>query len=520
MIDERNRIAVYASSVRPRSSYRAVLALGATFTVGTVLTLASMQQYVLQYIALTVLSTVSAFLILQQLRRPLSETFPFWVILTVFVVAYYLQFYAMLVAPDFMPIWVSNHTSWILDAPPILIRVYAIITCGFTVFCLTGTVLLRTSKSVHCTEHVSPRIVYKRVFVAAVFTAAILIVATSVVMYATGASIMSSEAVYLPFRLAGWVFYARTVLVPALILLCAWSGQKAALRSVGYFTAGLVCFHAGPDMLLRGSKGSLLAICLMLVFLFIVSGVVRRKHLLLLGGVLFVTVSLAWPFFGVYRYMRAEDSSAPIGEAIFQSADKVLSAHEELSVLDSIVESCSLFFFRLSGAACLSIGVAADVPPLLASMRATSVNRYFTVDIMGYPPDAAVTYGSSLLGWFYLVGGTYLVVAGSFLWTMMVWMIWRVLWRTRFYCIHIAQTLALFYVLVISSAGGIDDQYLPILAVVGSVVLCEQIVRACGRIPNRFCLSSYRRGSQTTHRVSPRSLSAGGFKPESSSQRS
>ncbi|MFC1762299.1 hypothetical protein ACFL6U_09490 [Planctomycetota bacterium] len=458
---------------------RLVHALPLLFAMGYLLTAHSLVGFEVQYFGLTVITAIGATMLLHCLNGRMRETLPIWVMLAVFVTVYYLQFYVMLVRPEFTPRWLAQYISPMLDAPHVLIRSYKVISYGFITFCLTASPLLRYSKSAHLQVD-SVRVNYRNVFELSVWAVMILISSTTFVMHVTGICMMSADSVHLPFRMAGWIFYVRTTFVPLLVVLCAWCSQRTHRKEYMYVTVVLAVLHGISDMLLTGSKGTLLVMFTMLALFFVLSRSFTRAQSSLFAFVLLFTVVFAWPLFATYRNIRAKDRTLPIVEALSLANDNAFSAEGKHLAADTIIESCGLFFYRLLGAGILLIIVDADVPPLILEKPSTSVNKFLTADLMGVPVDANTTYGSSLFGWFYLVGGTSLVVVGVFSWTILVWAIWRYLFWLRLYCIQVAQVLLVFLVFSISSNGGLDDQYLRILAAVGSIVVCELMVRRFG----------------------------------------
>ena len=106
------------------------------------------------------------------------------------------------------------------------------------------------------------------------------------------------------------------------------------------------------------------------------------------------------------------------------------------------------------------------------------MTSFFTTEVMGYPPEAIHTSAPSLVGWFYLVGGNVLVIAGVFGLTLALWIIWYQLPRSRLRCLAVAQALVATWILLgVAVDGVLDRAYLPALSCLASVVACEWVTR-------------------------------------------
>lgn len=457
--------------------YRARWFLLLIFVIGYIATFSTLDSGALEYLGLTMLSIFACFLLLSRLNPPLIKKLPIWIILAVFMVAYYLKFYLMVWNPEIMPSGFLRQFYWMLNSPEILLDTYATMTYAFVTLCFTAWWMLAYAKTSQ-THTFEGEINYRRIIPLLTWLIPLLMVVTAAIMYITGISRMAAESVYLPFRLAGWAFYIRTTLIPALILLLIWSSDKAGWRKLLTFGIVLLFLHALSDMLLRSSRGSLLMMFIMVALLFIVTGRITKQRMRLFGVVLLLTI-LLWPVISAYRYIRAGSYTIPINRSLSEAMEN-LSSYGSMSFSETLSEVFKTGFFRFTGVDSLLPIVGSGIQPLGTSAFNISVTKFVTVEIFGFPPDVPMGVAPSLPGWFYIVGGNYLIVAGMFCFMLLLSITWRILSKARLRCLPVAQALFLFLVFTISSSGTLDRLYLKILVIVGSIAVCEWIMRTVG----------------------------------------
>jgi hypothetical protein len=287
---------------------------------------------------------------------------------------------------------------------------------------------------------------------------------------------MGADNPQLPFRIAGWIYYCRLILIQALLLLFIWCAD--ILKDKYYFKYGmfLLFMHGASDMLLRSSHAAILMPFMALLMLFSLTGRITRKRLQVFAIIIFITIIL-FPVISSYRELRVVDVSIPIG-ASFVEAFYDLTASISSSFIDPIKEAGISIIFRFTGADGLLHIIGSGVRPLYAEVFTDSrgVTEFFTVDVMGFPALAIHSEAPSLLGWFYLVGGNTLVVIGMFGFTLFTWIAWSILNKTNLRSLPVGQTLVLSWIFGITSEGTLDDQYLMILCIAGSIIACELLI--------------------------------------------
>ena len=459
--------------------YKARWLLLGIFAVGYGATFQAFGSNSIEYFGFTVISALACAMLLTALGPPLTFKLPVWIVLAVFIVAYYTKFYMMVGYPNSMPSELFKRMVWLIKSPETLLNAYATLTYAFVTFCITSWWLL-----VHTRFHLSRfsryEINYRSALVILIWVVPLLMLVTTAVMYVTGIAKMAAESVYLPYRLAGWVFYIRTTLIPALLLLLIWCSDTMGNRKSMAFGLLLLFLHGLSDMLLRSSRGSLLIMFLMLMMLFLITGKVTRHRLRIFAAVL-LTTTILWPIISIYRYIRARNISISISDSLAASIERVSSSNYSAFGLETLGEGIKSTLYRFVGIDSLLSIVSAEVGHLGVKVFSTSVSGYFKVEIMGYSPDSIIGLATSLPGWFYIAGGDYAVVAGIFCFVLASWIVWYALSRSGIRSLPVAQTVFLFWIFRISSAGVLERLYLEALTIIGSIAACEWIVRVFGK---------------------------------------
>ncbi len=457
--------------------YKARWFLLLIFVGGYITTFPIFKPVALEYLSLTMISIFACSLLLACLKPPLVNKLPIWIILGVFIVAYYLKFYVMVWEPEIIPSGFFRRFYWMINSTEILLDTYSTMTYAFVTFCLTAWWLLVFTK----TPQIQPfkrEINYRRIIPILIWLLLPLMIVTAGIMYSTGIGRMGAEAVYLPFRLAGWIQHIRVSLIPALLLLLIWYSDRAGWQKHLNFGILLLFLHALSDMLLRSSKGSLLVMFMMLILLFVIVGKITKQRIHLFGIILSITIVL-WPIISAYRGFRSGSYPVPIGSSLSKSIGGILS-FGSISFLEILSNASKSFFFRFVGGDSLLAIVGSGLQPMGTSAFNISITKFVTVEIFGFPSDKPMGVGPSLLGWFYIVGGNYLVVVGIFCLMLLTWMIWYSFSKARLRCLPVAQTLFLSLIISIFSGGALDGKYLTVLVMIGSIAVCEWIARTFG----------------------------------------
>jgi len=455
------------------------------FIIGYIATFSIFEDFALEYFVLTGVSFLVCCLLLSVLNRPLQITAPVWVLLLLFLVAYYLKFYWIAPNPEIIKtVWFTT-MHWIDDSPAMLLKGYAATTYAFIIFCLTAWLLVVHVRPLQVSS-TKREIDYRFVISILLWLVPILMVATTYLMYITQIAIMGAESKYLPFRLAGVIFYTRFTIIPALLLLLIWCGDQMGSRKHLKLGITLLFLHGLSDVLLRGSKGFLLLLFISLLFLFLLTGRMNKQRAWLVIIIAFLSIML-WPLVSTYRYIR--DADGGIIYTLVEAVNTILQTSPSLPNI--LGETLKMIMFRFTGMEGLLPIVAAGIQPLgITSLFDPIVERVFTVEVVGYSPFAIQGTAPSLLGWFYLVGGNYVVVAGVFCFVLLTWVFWSFLAKIRLLCLPVAQALFLILVFGFSMEGAMDRINLGVLTTAGSIAVCELIIRNSVR-PHWLKMSSF-----------------------------
>lgn len=445
------------------------------FLAGYLATYSKLEGFEIEYLGLTFFSIIACFLLLTRLNPPLHKKLPIWIILAVFMTAYYFKFYLLVYNPEiFGEDWVQRKLYFLLHSPSLLFETFATTSYAFIIFCITVWFLLGSARSLQM-EPLKRRINYRSVISILQCLIPILMGVTAYIMFIYGIARMAVDNPYLPFRLAGWIFHIRSTLIPALLLLYIWSSDTAGLRKHFGFGVILLFLHGVSDMLLRSSRGAILLSFIILTMLFLVTGRITKKRVQLFGVILLITVML-FPVISYYRYLRAADLSAPIVSMFIDSINNISFAGS-FSFFEMLKEVAVSIIFRFTGADSLLHIIGANLAPLYTDAFNIPVTRFFTVDVIGFSPEAIHGSAPSFLGWFYLVGGNGLVLTSIFGFTAFVCIFWRILPKLKLRCLPVAQALFLMWIFIIFSEGVLDRLYLSILVMAGSIAACEWLVR-------------------------------------------
>jgi len=455
--------------------YKAYWLLLSIFFVGYLLTYSKLSGFWMQYLLLTIVSAFCACVMLTCLNRLLVGRLVVWILFLVWVVTYYIQWYLIACYPEMAGDHYLKPLRWLAYSPEVLMKTFSTITYGFGAFCLAVWLLVAKMKA-HSWYLPRGVIDYNNVCNILLWLIPCLMGVTFIIANVTGINRMGEESVYLPLHLAGLIYYCRVMLIPALLLLLIWCSDEAGLRK--YFVAGtiLLLIHGISDMLLRSSRGALLLLFIGLFFLLSNTNRMIKNRLYLFIGVIFFTL-LAWPIITSYRSVREHGYQSTISHTLYESITNPTIG--TISYSDELIDGIKSLFFRY-GAVSLIPMSGVELEPLKTQCFSTSVTRVYTVEVMGYPPQNIHASGPSFVGWFYLVGGNPFVIIGTFGFTVLVLLFWQMLERLRLYCLPVARSIFLLWVLLLLGGGPLDSLALGIMTLTGSIIGCEYIMRMSG----------------------------------------
>ena len=395
-----------------------------------------------------------------------------WLLLGIFVLVYFVRFYWIVVDP--LPVKIMLHTpvykKMIQDNA--LFEGFRISVISFAVLGLSISLFLfflRYRKvSVKQTEPVVTGFYWFSAKSLALLLPLIMI-ALAIVSHKYHIGEMGADSGDpLPFRLKGVIFYARFIMIPLLIIWLIYLSGRSGHVFVARLGVVFLMLHGVIDMLLRGSRSSLLLSVLLLVFLVMSGGLkLYRKEKVVAFFVLIAGLFMV-PIMTEYRMHRVVEH-LPVMDAILTSFS--VTGSEWWATL---VRGIEFVLFRMPGIEAVSAMVSLDTEPL--GMRIFDVLQdkqgvagYLTHEIYLITRDANTLSAPSFVGWFYLVAGLPGVVVGSFLVTIVIIFGWEWLGSKYFICSSVARTFFLWVLFTGLTEGTLDS--MSYMLVVGVFVL-------------------------------------------------
>jgi hypothetical protein len=449
--------------------YRIRWLLPLIFVFGFIITFSCFDefQYIIDYLILNVFSFLACCLLLTRLGPPLSKKLPIWIIFLYLLLFYFLKFYLLFIVTWDLP---YTGAELLQRSDRLAVDVFKTTSYAFIVFCITAWFLLKFFGSISYKAVLSNYIRYNPLISFLKKTIPLLMVLTASSMYIY--NIKAGGYEYLPFHLAGWTVHSRTILIPGLLLLLIHYSMEANQKKNVTVGIVLLFLHGVSEVLLKTSKAALLFPFLMLAILLIITGHMTKKYTRLIVSIILITLML-FPVIQTYRGVRIANTSitSSLGEALITS--KEIFSYNEL-----IVSEIAIIVGRFIGAETLTYIVGAHLKPLYAEAftEESTVSDVMKVEVMGMSEWMVIGISSGLLGWFYLVGGSNLVCIGICVFTILVWLIWRGIAKSKLYCTPVAQTLFLLFLITTCSEGVLNRAYLEILIIAGSIAVCEWIV--------------------------------------------
>lgn len=459
------------------SSFKFVYIFIAILFLGYAITLNNLNGFVAYYLFATLLCSFSIILLFTKLNLTPRHTLPFWIIFLLFFTSYFIKFYILVFNPNLLDMsWVNNNLYIALRYPSITYESFITTSCGFIAFCVTAWWLLIVSPGRnifnkpfnHKNDFDSPISVLRIII-------PLLIVITSFIAYRYNIGLMGLAGSDLSFRFAGWIFYVRSTLLPALIILLIW----CANNNKKYFVFGflLLFLHGFSNMLLYSSRGALFLLFFQVITLFCLAGKINIKHVYLFVFIFIATVFL-YPIITIYRYIRIANPDISIFDSFLATANGVINLNlsEFLGLMGRAIFS---IFMRFTGIDSIINIMFANHPPLYYDIFNIpfSISKFYTLYIVGFPVESIHSSAPSFLGWLYIVGGNYLVIFGVFLFTVLFWQFWLFLEKLNLRSLPVSKVIFIFFIFGIFSEGTLGNAYLLFLVTVGSIFICELIMR-------------------------------------------
>jgi len=450
------------------------------FIIGYAITYTRFSYAASTYLIYSVLAISSGAILLTQLKSYEKYYSAIWLVLGVFIIVYFIRFYWIAVDP--MPVKIMLH-------PPIykkmiqdnaLFESYRISVISFIAFSVSIVACLyllrnryRPSVGPDSVTTGFDRFVIKGLLLSLPIFMLVLAVISH--KYQIGKmGVDSGEP--LPFRLKGIIFYARYIMIPLLIVLLIYLSGRSDHTLVARLGILLLLTHGVVDMLLRGSRSSLLLCLLLLLFLIMSGGLKLYRNekilaLFLLGLGLFMV-----PIMTEYRMQRVAQH-LPVIDAISMSFSTLVSGG-----WTTLLGGIEFVLFRMPGIEAVSAIISMDAEPL--GMRAIDVFQskqgmagYLTHDVYLYPQEVNNLAAPGFIGWLYLVRGVSAVAIGSIVLAIVVTVGWYSLDSGYLTCSPVAQTFFLWMLFHGLTEGTFDSMLFMLVVGVLTLLVVEVVLR-------------------------------------------
>ena len=455
-------------------------ALPLLFFFGYFFTLKYFDSNIVEYLTYNLLAFISCAVLLTQVKSFGQRYIAVWVALILFILIYFLRFYWITI--DASPVSVMlphKHNQYLImvNDRNALLQAFKLSVIAFTCFSFSAAALLffMRKENNHIYQYFDSvnstflGVIAKRSLL--VITLLMLVLAYITYKYHIG-EMGSSPGEALPFRMKGVVFYARTILIPIVILLSIYLAERSGHIMVSRLGILLLIMHGVMDMLLRSSRSGLLLALLLLAFLVLTDGVkLRRKEKVVVGIMLAIAFFLV-PIMTKYRDIRV-NYDLPYIEAFFSALNVV-----EINWFTQPLKGLQFVLFRMPGIESLWCMIANRAVPLgLHSIDViTSKNGiagYLTYVIYSIKETDNTLLAPGFVGWFYLVAGLPAVVLGSLFAGALSVLGWKFLDSRYFKSGPIAQVLFLWMLFMVLTEGTLDSMVYMFLVGLITIIALE-----------------------------------------------
>lgn len=438
-----------------------------------------------EYLTYNLLAFVSCAVLLTQVKLFDQRYVAVWVALILLILLYFIRFYwitsSALPLRYVLPL---NAYDTMVNDRNALLQAFKLSAIAFASFSFSSAALLffMKKKDSHVHQYVDignstfPGVIAKRALWAV--TLLMLVLAYITYRYHIGEmGAPSGEA--LPFRLKGVVFYARTILIPLIILLSIYLAERSGHMVASRLGMLILVLHGLMDMFLRNSRSGLLLVLLLLVFLILTAVVKLQRKEKVFFAVMMVLAIIMIPIMSVYRNMRY--LNLPHIEAFFNAVNIVSN-----DWVTQILFGLNFLLYRLPGIESLWCMIANNVEPLgLQGVDIINAKNgiagYYTNLIYPQPLVVKTLYAPGFCGWFYLVAGLPAVVFGSLLAGVLSVLGWKFLDRRYLESGPIAQVFFLWMFFMALTEGTLDSMVYMFLVGLITIMAIEVGLRIFAR---------------------------------------
>ncbi|HUL66583.1 MAG TPA: hypothetical protein VLW55_18440 [Burkholderiaceae bacterium] len=320
------------------------------------------------------LSTLAAVLVAARFRRIDAQTLWIWIVLALLVVGYFAKtFYAAQWLFEFKSLTDLN-PEWSDFDKSDLLTGYQVTCAAFVLFVLGAIASLQGEPRPEEIQHGTLR---PRMALAGILVIVLLLAPLRGFL---GIGVMGVESEELPYGISTLIFRAQSTLIPALLLVLVWSGERRGDRLLSMLATLLLGVHLVVMAAVSASKAGLFYFAAYMLCLWIISARLTRLRQVILGAV--GVAALAFFVLGAdLRVLRIEGLS--LADAI-----EALQQGSEISASARLDQGLRALFLRISGADGLwfVLGDHGYSVPLIGRWQAiwaTSLRDFFTRDIVG-----------------------------------------------------------------------------------------------------------------------------------------
>lgn len=421
-----------------------------------------------EYFIYNLLAFATCAVLLTQLKAFEQRYVAVWLGFIIIVTVYFLRFYWITIDPS--PVKVMLPLNPYLDMvgkPSQLFYAFRLSVVAFVAFGLSSAVMLYLLRQQNIPIH--QKILHSDIHTHWFVTKLSLILLVPLMLVLSYVShkyhigemgAASGEA--LPFRLKGVVFYARIVFIPLLILLLIYSAERSGHAVISRLGILLLMAHGVIDMLLRGSRSSMLLSMLLLIFLVVAGGIRLRRNEKILIGITIMLAVIMVPIMTAYRNQRLD------GLLVIDALNSAIFAVGN-SWWGTFSQGVKFVLFRMPGVESVWCMLSRGAEPL--GMQSLEVLRsvngmagYLTYHIYPLKVENNTLLAPSFVGWFYLIAGLPAVAFGGLAAAVSSVFGWIVLSRKYLECGPVAQVFLLWMLFVALTEGTIDTMAYMVLA--------------------------------------------------------
>jgi hypothetical protein len=365
------------------------------------------------YFLLNIFAFASAVFIIKNIKEPSLKNIHLWIIFLIFTIGYFFKFYILaylkLYHSDFSSDYLNTNfplESYLLGKPILVINYFEIVTVLLLIFSVISFFILNNSKlalkinSEYALKPISIR--NQRKINILFICAAILSILYFCFQLKTGIGIASRDpnsVMSLPYHLAGIISALGKWFLPALFMLMILLSFAANLRVKQYISISLYIVFGMIATLISTSRFDFLFIVITLAVLLFSIGKLSKKYIFILA----ILICIATLSSNLIAFIRT-------GDLVYNGPLKYITLLLRVNGADSLLNilnySTSFSFDRI-------------IHRLFES--SLTINDQFSLDVLGLEPTQGLGFSTSLIGRFYFIFESLIVVSFVFSIYIFIW---------------------------------------------------------------------------------------------------